>query len=131
MYEPVATFIKGKTESFIEGELLKVTQEMGLDVDRAELLKALKYDRGQYEKGYQDGWRNALNMGRIPQYMPDDTVYDCYGIAWTVMTAEIHKSKDGKLQILYRCGHPGTNDYRALYDHEIIPESQMDGGNEE
>ena len=53
MFEPVAKFIQGKTESFIEGELLKVAQEMGLVVDREELLKALKYDRGQYEKGYR------------------------------------------------------------------------------
>lgn len=64
MYEPVATFIKGQTESFIDGELLKVTQEMGLDVDREELLKALEYDRGQYEKGYADGCRVSRKHGR-------------------------------------------------------------------
>ena len=64
MYEPVATFIKGQTETFLEGELLKVTQEMGLDVNREELLKALRYDRGQYEKGYADGCRDSRKQGR-------------------------------------------------------------------
>ena len=64
MFEPVAKFIQGKTESFIEGELLKVAQEMGLVVDREELLKALKYDRGQYEKGYRDGCRDSQRCGR-------------------------------------------------------------------
>lgn len=63
MYEPVATFIQGKIESFIDGELLRVTQEMGLDVDRDELLKALQYDRGQYEKGYADGCRDSRKHG--------------------------------------------------------------------
>lgn len=64
MYEPIVHFIQRQTESFIEGELLKVTQEMGLDVDREELLKALKYDRGQYEKGYADGCRVSRKHGR-------------------------------------------------------------------
>ena len=29
--------------------------EQGVNVDREELIKALRYDRNQYEKGYQDG----------------------------------------------------------------------------
>lgn len=80
MYEPVAKFIQGKTESFIEGELLKVTQKMGLDVDREELLKALKYDRGQYEKGYQCGCRDTLKVGEwttIEDNILMETVYKC------------------------------------------------------
>ena len=71
MYEPVATFIKGQTETFLEGELLKVTQQMGLDVDRDELLKALQYDRGQYEKGYQDGCRDSRKQGRWERHYYD------------------------------------------------------------
>ena len=80
MYEPVANFIQGKTESFIEGELLRVTQEMGLDVNREELLKALQYDRGQYEKGYQDGCRDSLKAGEWTTIEDDilmETVYKC------------------------------------------------------
>lgn len=30
-------------------------QEMGVTVDKDALIKALKYDRAQYEKGFQDG----------------------------------------------------------------------------
>ena len=76
MYEPVATFIQGKTESFIEGELLRVTQEMGLDVNREELLKALQYDRGQYEKGYADGCRDSRKLGEwlVEAYTEDDRI---------------------------------------------------------
>ena len=79
MYEPVATFIKGQTETFLEGELLKVTQQMGLDVDRDELLKALQYDRGQYEKGYADGCRDSRKQG---QWIPLE--YDGYADGYPV-----------------------------------------------
>lgn len=30
------------------------------NVDRAELIRALEYDRGQYEKGYADGKADAM-----------------------------------------------------------------------
>lgn len=32
---------------------------MYVDVDKDELLRALAYDRGQYEKGYKDGYEAA------------------------------------------------------------------------
>ena len=31
-----------------------------IDVDKEELLQALKYDREQYKKGYADGFQDAL-----------------------------------------------------------------------
>lgn len=63
----------------------------------------------------------ADKAGRVLDYVPGDTVYDRFGMAWTVTTAEIHKFEDGQLRYLYRCGHPGTDDYRALYSDEIQP----------
>jgi len=33
--------------------------KVGVKVDKDELIKALRYDRGQYEKGYQDGIRDS------------------------------------------------------------------------
>lgn len=33
--------------------------DVGVDVSKAELEKALRYDRDQYVKGYQDGLKNA------------------------------------------------------------------------
>ena len=32
-------------------------------VDKDELIRALQYDRGQYEKGYEDGKRDAVRHG--------------------------------------------------------------------
>ena len=31
------------------------------NVNREELLRALKYDRGQYDKGYADGYREGMD----------------------------------------------------------------------
>ena len=37
------------------GCVVKTCVKMGVNVDKEELLKALAYDRDQYEKGYSDG----------------------------------------------------------------------------
>ena len=36
--------------------IVEYVHRVGFDVDKAELAKALAYDRDQYEKGYADGW---------------------------------------------------------------------------
>ena len=38
-----------------DNAVFRAVQEVGIEVDKDELLKALQYDRGQYEKGYSDG----------------------------------------------------------------------------
>ena len=43
-----------KMQSQIEGEIYKAVMKVGVDVDKDELLKALQYDRNQYQKGYTD-----------------------------------------------------------------------------
>ena len=35
--------------------------DVGVKLDKAELIKALEYDRDQYEKGYRDGKKDAVN----------------------------------------------------------------------
>lgn len=48
-----------------------IKQSIGYKVDRDELLKALQYDRGQYDKGYNDGFndgRKAVIAEIIEQY---------------------------------------------------------------
>lgn len=41
----------------IDRDVMKVLYSYDIHVDKEELLKALKYDRQQYEKGYADGKR--------------------------------------------------------------------------
>jgi hypothetical protein len=40
--------------------LYKIQSALGVDVDRGELMRALQYDRNQYEKGYADGKADAM-----------------------------------------------------------------------
>lgn len=38
----------------------KIILKLGLTVDENELIRALQYDREQYEKGYKDGYSDCL-----------------------------------------------------------------------
>ena len=56
MYESPIKQIVGQMQAEMETNLLcKVSQTVGYSIDKEELIKALKYDRDQYEKGYSDG----------------------------------------------------------------------------
>ena len=49
-------------ETDIVNNVLKCVQSYGINVDKDELIKALKYDRQQYEKGYADGIKGRYNL---------------------------------------------------------------------
>ena len=49
--------VKSDIEKRLEDATYKAVIECGVAVDKDELIKALAYDRGQYEKGYGDGYR--------------------------------------------------------------------------
>jgi hypothetical protein len=53
-YESPIRMIVGEMETKMEADTMSVIQRYGIDVDKDELIKALNYDRGQYEKGYAD-----------------------------------------------------------------------------
>lgn len=58
VYEsPISVFKSAHTEFIIdiENNVYKAIEQIGIDVDKDELIKALAYDRQQYEKGYRDG----------------------------------------------------------------------------
>lgn len=60
MYESPIKIIYGQMQSQIEGDTFKAVQSYGIDVDKEELIRALQYDRKQYEKGYADGRNDAM-----------------------------------------------------------------------
>ena len=45
-----------------EKHILRAVLNVGINVDKEELIKALQYDRGQYDKGYADGVREFAKM---------------------------------------------------------------------
>ena len=62
----------------LEEEALKPVHRIGIDVDKTELIRALNYDRDQYNKGYQDAMdelvrcKDCINRNRY------DCPYDIY-----------------------------------------------------
>lgn len=60
-YESPIQIIKDQLRLEQENGVYKAVLNAGVVVDKDELLKALKYDRGQYEKGYRDGLTAANN----------------------------------------------------------------------
>lgn len=98
--------------------------------DMALEVATLKTIESMYDGfGKPDHIRDLLQAeqdGRLVNYLPGDTVYDRFGMEWTVTSSEIHKFYDGALRYLYRCGHSGTNDYCALYSDEILTREEAE-----
>lgn len=63
MYECPVKFNFGDIQMQIvkqqENEVYMAVQKCGVDVDKEELKRVLKYDREQYEKGYEDAVREV------------------------------------------------------------------------
>lgn len=45
--------------------MCEIQQQMHVDINKDELIRALQYDRNQYEKGYHDGVHDALAEGNL------------------------------------------------------------------
>lgn len=64
MYEsPIKVFQK-QLESHLEEDVLKAVMSYNVVVDKEELLRALKYDRDSYYRGYEDGIAAAERHGK-------------------------------------------------------------------
>lgn len=64
MYQSPISLIQKDVESKIDDAIMMAVQKVGVTVDKNELLRALMYDREQYEKGYRDGLNDAVRHGR-------------------------------------------------------------------
>ena len=73
----------------------EIQSSFGVDLDRGELLRALQYDRDQYNKGYADGKRDAM-----------DELVRCKGCKYYTEDE-------------FRCDHPELNWEVECYDHWI------------
>lgn len=63
MYKSPIDLIYNQPVVQLEGDILKAIQNVGINVDKEELTRALQYDRDQYELGYQDGKSEAVPQG--------------------------------------------------------------------
>lgn len=63
--QKIAQQIEAQRENEIT---LKISEQIGVNVDKDELKRALAYDRDQYRRGYEDGWRARSEV--IPKWVP-------------------------------------------------------------
>lgn len=62
MYKSPIEIIYSSIEAQMENEIYKEVLKYGINVDKEELLKALKYDREQYQRGYQDCLKEKVKL---------------------------------------------------------------------
>lgn len=104
MYESMIKVIQDDLEMQLEGEILKSVKRAGIDVDRDELIRALRYDREQYEKGFEDARKDAVPVVR------------CKACEY----AERYERTNGTAG--YYCGHPrNTFTYGERWDRVFKP----------
>lgn len=75
MYESPIRIIAGNMTTKIEDDIMSVVQSYGIEVNKAELKRALQYDRGQYEKGFDDGRKDRFCHSVKPY--KDDKRWHC------------------------------------------------------
>jgi hypothetical protein len=66
-YESPIKVFQQQLEMQLEGDIMKAVQRHHIEVDKEELLKALKYDRDQYMKGYEEGRASAFDVERTAE----------------------------------------------------------------
>jgi len=53
-YESPIEIVCGEMKNQLENDVYSVVQSYGIKIDKEELIKALEYDRNQYQQGYTD-----------------------------------------------------------------------------
>ena len=71
IYDELQTQMVQEDEKLV----MKTVRNVGVNVDKGELIKALQYDRNQYTKGYEDGKNDVLDKIRAEIEAYNDTVF--------------------------------------------------------
>ena len=72
MYEPIIELYYQQQRAEVENEVWKQIMRVGVSVNKEELIRALNYDRDQYNAGYKDGvkdGRAAVMKEAIAKFM--------------------------------------------------------------
>lgn len=59
MYDSPIKVMFGQMETQIDNKVIKAIQQIGIEIDKVELVRALQYDRNQYDRGFADGYMAA------------------------------------------------------------------------
>lgn len=82
-YQSPIELIVNQVRTEQEDCVVRVVQEMGVNVDKDELLRALRYDRDQYERGYKAGYAHRemkiVRCKDCKHYDPKDDYCNVWG----------------------------------------------------
>ena len=98
MYESPVNVIYGEMQTQIEGDVFKAIQNVGIDVNKEELIKAMQYDREQYSKGYSDGYVKGIDefISRLEKHTQENWIdHQEYGITWSDIEQIVDQLKEG------------------------------------
>ena len=73
---PIVVAVMKDIETKCEEGIFRATQNLGVDIDKEELIKALKYDRNQYQKGFNDA-KQQLERHAHWCYRSTNRFYEC------------------------------------------------------
>ena len=94
--------ISKQIDEQIEEATLSAVTKIGVNVNKEELIKALNYDRRQYEKGYADGKRNGIEWHPYPEEKPSAT--DAYYLVTTNYGGKLKVMTSWWIDSQYRFG---------------------------
>lgn len=83
MYDSPIRLAVSKMTSQFNDDIYNAVVKTGIDVDKDELVRALNYDRNQYEKSYRDGLKASKWISvkeRLPEVGEDVIAYLGEGI---------------------------------------------------
>lgn len=74
----IETMVTDMNIQFEDG-IVKAVRDVGVIVDKEELVKALMYDRNQYEEGYRDGKKDAMKWIPVSERLPEEPEFATQG----------------------------------------------------
>ena len=118
MYKPpieiVMKEVFQKLNEDFENSVLKAVQKVGINVDKEELLKALIYDRGQYDEGYED----AMNEIKHPQPLKFEDLKEGMWIYGRMQTV--------KHALQYYITRPNANEKDLVREKNLLKQVEED-----
>ena len=82
MYQSPIEIIQGQIRMEQENNILRAVMEQEIHVDKHELLRALQYDRSQYEKGYEDAMTSIVRCKDCKHWWRHIEVNLNYGVCY-------------------------------------------------
>ena len=113
---PIEIYVANVVSEF-DGAVMKACQKVYIEVDKEELIKALEYDRGQYEKGFKAGLHSAeaIPVEWINKYTNE---HRTYMHAFSEMVACWYDEKENREYEMASDMRDYCEKYEPTYNHE-------------